>query len=420
MERRVFVKSGALALVTMGLSPSFLRRTTFGMELKGAAKGKTLICLFQRGAADALNVVVPHGEKAYYALRPSIAIPRPGGLTRGISSANAIDLDGFFGLHPALAPLKPLYDRGILAPIHAVGSPSTTRSHFDAQDYMETGTPDVKGTPDGWLNRYLAVQGTCAECSPNPFRAVALTPQTPRILEGPAETVAMNSLEEFSVRTTGSQAQRLEALYRTGSADLVHGTGAEMFDAVKMLRAANPQKYLPANGAGYPRSQFGQRLLQIAQLIKANVGLEIAFADVGGWDTHVNQGGTTGQLALRLADFAQSINALVSDLGDRMSDVVIMTMSEFGRMASENGNRGTDHGHAGALFVIGGSVKGGKVYGKWPGLEREQLYEGRDLALTTDFRSVFAEVTRDHLGATKLDKIFPGFAAAQGTWLGIV
>jgi uncharacterized protein (DUF1501 family) len=420
MERRVFVKSGALALVTMGLSPSFLRRTAFGMELKGAAKGKTLICLFQRGAADALNVVVPHGEKAYYTLRPSIAIPRPGGLTRGISSANAIDLDGFFGLHPALAPLKPLYDRGILAPIHAVGSPSATRSHFDAQDYMETGTPDVKGTTDGWLNRYLAVKGTCAECAPNPFRAVALTPQTPRILEGPAETVAMNSLDEFTVRTTGSQADRLEALYRTGSADLVHGTGAEMFDAVKMLRAANPRKYLASNGAQYPRSQFGQRLLQIAQLIKANVGLEIAFADIGGWDTHVNQGATTGQLALRLTDFAQSINALVTDLGDRMADVVIMTMSEFGRMASENGNRGTDHGHAGALFVIGGSVKGGKVYGKWPGLEREQLYEGRDLALTTDFRSVFSEVTANHLGAAKLEKIFPGFSAGRTNWLGIV
>ncbi len=420
MERRVFVKSGALALVTMGLSPSFLRRTALGMELRAAAKGKTLICLFQRGAADALNVVVPHGEKAYYALRPSIAIPRPNGLGRGVSADSAIDLDGFFGLHPALAPLKPLYDRRMLAPVHAVGSPSSTRSHFDAQDYMETGTPDVKGTTDGWLNRYLAVQGTCAECSPNPFRAVALTPQTPRILEGPAETIAMNSLDEFTVRTTGSQAERLEALYRTGSADLVHGTGVEMFDAVKMLRAANPQKYAPRNGAEYPRSQFGQRLLQIAQLIKANVGLEIAFADIGGWDTHVNQGATTGQLALRLTDFAQSINALVSDLGERMSDVVILTMSEFGRMASENGNRGTDHGHAGALFVIGGEVKGGKVYGKWPGLEREQLYEGRDLALTTDFRAVFSEVTGRHLGASKLDRIFPGFSPAQSNWLSII
>jgi uncharacterized protein (DUF1501 family) len=412
------MKSGALALVTMGLSPSFLRRTAFGMELFNAPKGKVLICLFQRGAADALNIVVPHGERAYYAMRPSIAIPQPSQSAIG----GAIDLDGFFGLHPALASLKPLYDRKLLAPIHAVGSPSTTRSHFDAQDYMETGTPDNKGTADGWLNRYLAVKGTCDECNlaKTPFRAVSMTPQTPRILEGPSATVAMNNLDEFSVRATGSSAERLEALYRTGSADLVHGTGAEMFDAVKMLRSANPQKYLPQNSAEYPKSQFGLRLLQIAQLIKANVGLEIAFADVGGWDTHVNQGSSTGQLAQRLDDFSRSIAALVTDLGDKMDDVVILTMSEFGRMARENGNRGTDHGHAGALFVIGGHVKGGKVHGKWPGLEQEQLYEGRDLALTTDFRSVFAEVVSDHLGARTLDRIFPGFAASPRDFLGIV
>ena len=418
MERRAFVKSGALALVTMGLSPTFLRRTAFGMELFNAPKGKVLICLFQRGAADALNIVVPHGEKAYYAMRPSIAIPQPSRNAIG----GAIDLDGFFGLHPALAPLKPLYDRKLLAAVHAVGSPSTTRSHFDAQDYMETGTPDNKGTADGWLNRYLAVKGTCDECNlaKTPFRAVSMTPQTPRILEGTSATVAMNSLDEFSVRATGSSAERLEALYRTGSADLVHGTGAEMFDAVKMLRAANPQKYLPQNGAEYPRSQFGLRLLQIAQLIKANVGLEIAFADVGGWDTHVNQGSSTGQLAQRLDDFSRSIAALVTDLGDKLDDVVILTMSEFGRMARENGNRGTDHGHAGALFVIGGHVKGGKVYGRWPGLEQEQLFEGRDLALTTDFRSVFAEVVSDHLGARALDRIFPGFSASPRDFLGLV
>ncbi|HYU52271.1 MAG TPA: DUF1501 domain-containing protein [Gemmatimonadaceae bacterium] len=412
------MKSGALALVTMGLSPSFLRRTAFGMELFNAPKGKVLICLFQRGAADGLNMVVPFGERAYYSMRPSIAIAQPSPNAIG----GAIDLDGFFGLHPALAPLKPLYDRKLLAPVHAVGSPSTTRSHFDAQDYMETGTPDNKGTTDGWLNRYLAVKGTCDECNlaKTPFRAVSMTPQTPRILEGPSATVAMNSLDEFSVRATGNSAERLEALYRTGSADLVHGTGAEMFDAVKMLRAANPQKYLPQNGAEYPRSQFGLRLLQIAQLIKANVGLEIAFADVGGWDTHVNQGSSTGQLAQRLDDFSRSIAALVTDLGDRMDDVMILTMSEFGRMARENGNRGTDHGHAGALFVIGGHVKGGKVHGRWPGLEQEQLYEGRDLALTTDFRSVFAEVVSDHLGARALDRIFPGFTAAPRDFLGIV
>jgi uncharacterized protein (DUF1501 family) len=415
MQRRAFVKSGALALVTMGLSPRFLRRTAFGLELPGAAKGRTLICLFQRGAADALNVVVPHGEAAYYSLRPRIAIPRPSARVAGAQAA--IDLDGFFGLHPSLQPLRPLWDRGLLAPIHAVGSPSTTRSHFDAQDYMESGTPDVKSTPDGWLNRYLATKGTCEECMarggvrPSPFQAVAMTDQTPRILEGPAPAVAMTSLEAFTVRAGGASAEQIEALYRTGSTDVVHASGSEMFDAVKMLRAANPQRYQPENGADYPRSQFGQRLREIAQLIKANVGMEIAFADVGGWDTHVNQGGATGQLANRLSDFAQSVAALVTDLGDRMENVVILTMSEFGRMARENGNGGTDHGHAGAMFVVGGSVKGGKVHGTWPGLAQEQLYEGRDLALTTDFRAVFSEVAAKHLGATKLDTVFPGYSS---------
>jgi uncharacterized protein (DUF1501 family) len=440
MNRRVFMRSGAMALVTLGLSPSFLRRSVYGMELlRGASthgnrRGKVLICLFQRGAADALNVVVPHGESAYYQLRPSIAIPRP---VSGAAQA-ALDLDGFFGLHPALSPFKELWDRGLLAPVHAVGSPSNTRSHFDAQDYMESGTPDNKGTPDGWLNRYLATRGTCEECATgiagpqlaghqgakaqaSPFEAVAMTPQTPRILEGPAPVIAMNSLDEFSIRTNGTEAERIEALYRTGSADVVHAAGGEMFEAMKILRTANPQQYIPEHGADYPRSPFGQHLRQIAQLIKVDVGLEIAFADVGGWDTHVNQGGATGQLAGRLDDFAKSINALVADLGDRMADVVIMTMSEFGRTARQNGNGGTDHGHATALFVIGGSVHGGKkVFGHWPGLEPEQLNEGRDLALTTDFRSVFSEVAAKHLGAQKLEAVFPGFQNDRSKWLGVL
>jgi len=413
MQRRYFVKSGAIALATMGLSPTFLRRMTFGMELPGAQKGKVLICLFQRGAADALNVVVPFGERAYYQMRPAIAIPAPNSAVK-----SALDLDGFFGLHPSLGPLKALWDRGLLAPIHAVGSPSSTRSHFDAQDYMESGTPDVKGTTDGWLNRYLAASGTCAECQVSPFRAVAMAPQTPRMLQGSSPTVSMESLDQFAVRSGGDAAARLEALYRTGSSDLVHGAGNEMFDAVKMLKSANPQKYSPENGADYPRSQFGQRLRQIAQLIKSDVGLEVAFADIGGWDTHVNQGGVQGQLANRLDDFAQSIAALSTDLGDKMENVVVLTMSEFGRMARQNGNGGTDHGHAGAMFVIGGGVKGKKVYGKWPGLAPEQLFEGRDLALTTDFRSVFAEIAAGHLGATRLDAVFPGFKA--GAKLGIL
>lgn len=414
MQRRVFMKNGALALVTMGLNPTFLRRSIFAQDLvrgaasHGNARGKVLICLFQRGAADALNVVVPHGEKAYYRLRPTIAVPAP---TLAVQNA-ALDLDGFFGLHPSLAPLKTLWTQGILAPVHAVGSPSSSRSHFDAQDYMESGTPDLKSTRDGWLNRYLATKGTCEDCS-RLFRAVSMTQQTPRILTGPAASVAMNSIEEFAIRSNGPAAANIETMYAAGGADVVHAAGGEMIEAMKVLRAANPSQYQPQNGAEYPRSPFGQRLRQIAQLIRADVGTEIAFADVGGWDTHVNQGGATGQLAGRLDDFAKSIQALVVDLGDRMADVVILTMSEFGRTARQNGNGGTDHGHAGSLFVIGGAVKGGKVHGKWPGLEPEQLNEGRDLALTTDFRSVFGEVVRKHLGASALDKIFPGFSPTE-------
>ncbi len=422
MQRRVFLKSGALALVTMGLSPSFLERTVMGMSLPKAARGKTLICLFQRGAADALNVVVPFGEKAYYAARPQLAVGAP---TRGTSALSAIDLDGFFGLHPSLSPFKPLYDRGVLVPIHAVGSPSATRSHFDAQDYMESATPDRKGTRDGWLNRYLATKGTCeADCSAHasPFRAVSMTQQTPRILDGQSPVVAMNSLEEFSIRSAGGDAEaRLEALYRTGKADLVHGSGSDMFEAMKMLRSANPLQYRPSAGANYPRSPFGQRLQQIAQLIKCDVGMEVAFADVGGWDTHVNQGGAQGQLANRLGDFAQSVAALVHDLGDRMDDVMILTMSEFGRTVRQNGTGGTDHGHAGAMFVLGGNLAAPRqVLGRWPGLEREQLYEGRDLALTTDFRAVFGEVTARHLGGSELDRVFPEYGARESEWLGIL
>ena len=428
MQRRIFLKSGALALVTIGISPRFLRRAALFAETQAAARGKTLICLFQRGAADALNVVVPHGDPSYYGLRPSIAIAAPS-RAAAASGTSALDLDGFVGLHPALAPLLPLYQRGMLAPIHAVGSPSSTRSHFDAQDFMETATPDDKATRDGWLNRLLAAtdRGASARLAaaagpstPTTLRGIALATQSPRALEGAAPTIALRSLDELKVRASEANADRLESLYQSLGADLVHGDGADSREATRILRTLDPSSYIAANGAEYPRSDFGQRLEQIAQLVKADVGMEIAFADVGGWDTHVNQGGANGQLATRLDDFGRAIAALVTDLGDRMSDVVILTMSEFGRMARENGNRGTDHGHAGAMFVIGGSVRGGRVYGRWPGLGPDQLYEGRDLALTTDFRSVFAEVAERHMGAARSDRLFPGFLPSAGFTLGIV
>jgi uncharacterized protein (DUF1501 family) len=305
--------------------------------------------------------------------------------------------------------LKPLWDRRQLAIVNACGSPDSTRSHFDAQDYMETATPGVKSTADGWLNRYL--QARKAE-EATPFRAVALTSQLPRMLQGTAPALAMNQLAQFGIR--GGQGGEMvgasfETEYAAAADHLLKGTGREAFNAIKMLKTADPSKYQPANGVEYPRSPFGQALRQIAQLTKSNVGLEVAFADVGGWDTHVNQGAAQGQLANKLEDFSRAIAALVADLGDRMEDTIVLTMSEFGRAVNENGNRGTDHGHGNAMMVIGGGVRGGHVYGKWPGLAVERRYEGRDLAVTTDFRDVFGEIVTRHLGLSNPGTIFPGY-----------
>jgi len=404
-SRRIFMKNGGLALLSLGFAPAFLART---VEAAGNTRRKVLITIFQRGAVDGLNMVVPFGEREYYAARPSIAVPRPN------ASDGAVDLDGFFGLHPRLAPLKPLWDSHQLAIVHASGSPDGTRSHFDAQDYMESGTPGVKSTEDGWLNRYLHAR---EHANATPFRAVALAPQLPRSLQGAEPALAMNQIGQFGIRagqSTDMVQASFESEYAAAADRILNRTGGQAFDAVKMLKSADPSKYQPENGAEYPRSGYGEALRQIAQLIKSDVGLEIAFAEAGGWDTHVNQGSSAGQLAQRLADFGQGIAALARDLGDRMDDVVILTMSEFGRAVAENGNRGTDHGHGNAMFIIGGgNVRGGKVYGKWPGLAREQRYDGRDLAVTTDFRSVFNEVVRDHLGLADTRTIFPGFSGGQ-------
>jgi uncharacterized protein (DUF1501 family) len=410
-SRRVFLKNGAFAFVTLGFAPSFLARTAFA---QGTARAKQLVAIFQRGAVDGLSVVVPHGEGEYYKARPSIAIPKP-----NAGDGAAIDLDGFFGFNPRLAPLKPLWERRELAIVHACGSPDSTRSHFDAQDYMESGTPGVKSTSDGWLNRYLQAR---KEEAATPFRAVSLTPQLPRMLQGTAPALAVNQIGQFGIR--GGQASDMvgasfEAEYAAAADHMLNGTGREAFDAIKMLKVADPSKYQPDNGADYPRSPFGQALKQIAQLTKSNVGLEVAFADVGGWDTHVNQGAGQGQLAGRLDDLSRSIAALVTDLGDRMGDTVVLTMSEFGRAVNENGNRGTDHGHGNAMMVIGGGVHGGRVFGKWPGLSVDRRYDGRDLAVTTDFRDVFAEVVMRHLGVTNAASIFPGYAVSPARFPGL-
>jgi len=356
-----------------------------------------IIAIFQRGAADGISVVVPFGDPHYAPARPQIAIPEParGGVER------AIDLDGFFGLHPSLDSLKPIYDEGRLAIVHAAGSPDSTRSHFDAQDYMEAGAPGNKAVSDGWLNRYL--QASLASDAAPPFRAVAISANLPRSLAGRAPALAMQRVADFGIRG-GRATPDIEEIF----ADVYKDT----FEAVKTLRNATFERYAPAAGVRYPNSPFGQALLQIAQLVKSNIGLEVAFADIGGWDTHANQGSSRDQLANQLKNFGDGLAALYRDLGDRMRNVVIITMTEFGRAIRQNGSGGTDHGHASCLFVAGGPINGGKVYGQWPGLAPEQLYEGRDLALTTDFRNVFAEILQKHMGTRNVAKVFPNFEAA--------
>jgi uncharacterized protein (DUF1501 family) len=315
--------------------------------------------------------------------------------------------------------LLPLYKAGHLAVVHACGSPNASRSHFDMQDFMESGVTADKAIATGWMGRMLREQAAANQAKAakaSPFRAVAMTAAVPRSLRGEVDALAIPDLKSFGVGApaaggTGATggASGFEGMYEQAVGDIMRGAARGSFEAIDLLRKADPTKYQPAKGADYPQGPFGRALLQVAQLIKADVGLEAAFVETEGWDTHVNQGGANGQLAGRLYDFSRGLAALHADLGDRMSDVLVLTMSEFGRAARQNGNRGTDHGHGTCFFALGGNVAGGKVLGKWPGLGSEQLFEGRDLAVTTDYRDVFAEAAVRHLGVPldALDRVFP-------------
>jgi uncharacterized protein (DUF1501 family) len=367
MNRRTFVKTSGIALIGTALTPSVFARMAQASKTRGK---KILVTVFQRGAVDGLNMIVPYGERAYAASRPSI----------GIAKSDVLDLDGFFGAHPSLQSLMPYWKDHSLAIVHAAGSPDGTRSHFDAQDFMESGTPGVKSTQDGFLTRALVERA--------PLSAVAISATTPRIFAG-SNAIATTDITRYA---------------NAPSTDLFASTYPEAFEAGRILKSMRA-----TTGSGYPRNPLGDALQQIARIIKSDVGLEIAFADAGGWDTHAAQGGKDGQLANNLRGFAEAIVAFAKDLGSRMSDVVLVTTSEFGRTVRENGNRGTDHGHATVMLTLGGNVKGGEVYGKWPGLDRAQLFEGRDLAVTTDFRDVFGEVLTRHMGLTTLAEVFPKY-----------
>lgn len=401
LDRRAFLKAGGIALFTVGAGPTFLERAAFAATLNGKHK-KVLVTIFQRGAMDGLAAVPWLQGDELRRLRPRLAVP---------ASEGSIDLGVGFGLHPALAELQPFWKEGRLGIVHAMGSPDTTRSHFDAQDYMESGTPGRKGTKDGWLNRVVGQLGHDA----TPFRAVSLTAALPRSLYGREPALAVTNLRNFKVDLPGASGASeaanagFEALYEKTSQDLLRATAHETFEAVAELEKLDVSRYRPAPDARYPRSPLGLALQQIAFLIKSEVGLEVAFAESGGWDTHVRQGGANGSFAQRARDLAQAIAAFEHDLGKLRDHVLLMTMTEFGRTVAENGSGGTDHGHGSCLFVLGDEVKGGKVHGNFPGLGRDQLFEGRDLPVTTDFRSIFAEVASQHFRLPAATELFPGF-----------
>ena len=397
----MITRRSAIILAGSGLAPSWLARAATAGDKP--SKPKILVAIFQRGAADGLNIVAPFTEKRYAELRPTIAIAAPGGQFSGI------DLDGRFALHPQLQPLKALWDKKQLAIIHAAGSPDPSRSHFDAQDFMESGTPG-QSSSDGWLNRALSP----AAPQTSPIRAIALGSALPRTLRGTRAAIAVNDAQQFQMGDQDS-AGILERMYaRTPSADLGRA-GSDAFAAIKTIRTINQQTYTPAGGAQYFQGgELGRGLQQIARLIKADAGVEAAFAEMGGWDHHGNE---AGQMATQLGLFSRAIAAFAQDMGDRMEDIVLVTMSEFGRTAQENGDGGTDHGHGSVMMVLGGPVQGGKVYGKWPGLERDQLFEGRDLAVTTDYREVLSELVTRHMGQKNLAEVFPGYKPGAGLGL---
>lgn len=406
ISRRNLIKSAAAGgVIGLGqhLFPSWMPRLVFAQGDRGTRD--VLVVIFQRGGMDGLNVVVPFGEGSlYYDRRPTIGIPEPDG-----GDTSAIDLNGFFGLHPALRPLKDIYDAGALNVIHGVGSPNSTRSHFDAMEYMERGIPGDKITSTGWITRHL---NSTSWTNDSPFRAIGMGSIVPSSLRGNVSTLALRSIADFHLSGRQEQLasiqQTLAGLYSVQQpTDLLSAQAAGVFNTIDLLTTLSATEYIPANDAAYPETEFGLGLRQIAQLIKADVGLEVGALDIGGWDTHEGEGGVYGQLSGLLDELGQGLAAFYADLGDQMRGVTVVTMSEFGRRAAENASGGTDHGRASCMFVMGGGATGA-VHANWTGLQDGALDDG-DLAVTTDYRDVLSEILIKRVGNSALDQIFPGY-----------
>ena len=397
----------ALFATGIGGVPTFIARAANGGKLVNPyKKNKILVCIFQRGAMDGLMAVTPFTDTYLKNARPTLFMSA----AKGSSANPLIDLDGKFGLHPSMKAFEPLFREKRLAIVHAVGSPNNTRSHFDAQDYMEAGTPFNKGTSSGWLNRAVGLLG---HESATPFQAVSITSSLPRSFYGDNATMAISNLQDFAIQLRGNPmganvaAKSFEGLYDQTSSTLLNKTGKESFDAVRMLQKADTKNYIPANGAVYPATALGNSLKQMAQLIKMDVGLEVAFTESGGWDTHFNQGVETGIFARNVGDLSNCITAFWTDIEAYHDVVDVMTMTEFGRTVKQNGTGGTDHGRGSCMFILGNDVNGGMVHGNMPTLSVENLEDGRDVPVTTDFRSIFSEVADKHLRLSNDKILFP-------------
>jgi len=382
--------------------PTWMPRLAFAPQ-NTAPRGDTLVVVFLRGAADVLNMVVPHGEEAYYQLRPSLGIPHPDD-TNAKKEERTIDLDGFFGLHPSMPVLLDAWRSEQLAIIHACGAPDESRSHFKAMELMERGVEDERGPASGWIGRHL---GTLNTGNSSPLRAVGMGTRPQRSLSGSVPVSALRSIADFHLGGDPRALQQMRAALNTVYAEDV--VGQDTLSIMDTLETLDPLTYLPSRSAKYPDSEFGLALKQTAMLIKAEVGLEVSAIDVGGWDTHFAQGASTGQMPNLMKDLAEGLAAFHADMFDHMHQLTTVTMSEFGRRASENGSLGTDHGHGSMMMVLGGNVNGGKVHGAWPGMADGQLIGPGDLAVTTDYRDVLSEILVKRLNNPATDEIFPEY-----------
>ena len=383
--------------------PAWMPRLAFAPH-NTSPRGDTLVVVFLRGAADILNMVVPHGEEAYYQLRPSLGIPRPDDAGKK-KEERTIDLDGFFGFHPSMNAMLDAWTSQQLAIIHACGAPDESRSHFKAMELMERGVDDERGPASGWIGRHLATLNTG---NVSPLRAVGMGTRPQRSLSGTVPVSALRSIADFHLGGDPRALQQMRlALNTVYEGDVL---GQDTLSIMDTLETLDPLTYSAARGATYPDSEFGLALKQTAMLIKAEVGLEVSAIDVGGWDTHFAQGASTGQMANLMNDLAEGLAAFHADMQDHMKQLTTVTMSEFGRRASENGSLGTDHGHGSMMMVLGGNVDGGKVYGEWPGLEEGQMIGPGDLAVTTDYRDVLSEVLVKRLNNPATNEIFPDYS----------